>query len=110
MCKPNPVVEIPPEIEAEMTPSVKAFVLAAFGRFEVRIATFEQQLQKRTPRDSLVPPNTEHPQGNPRRKPLTGIKRKRDFQKLIDSSLGQVRRMGSDLMRQHRELFGYCRW
>lgn len=34
---------------------------------------------------------------------------KRDFQKLIDSSDGQVKRMGQDLMRQHRELFVYWR-
>jgi len=30
---------------------------------------------------------------------------KRDFQKLIDSPNGQVKRMGHDLMRQHRALF-----
>ncbi len=30
---------------------------------------------------------------------------KRDFQKLIDSPNGQVKRLGHDLMRQHRELF-----
>lgn len=34
---------------------------------------------------------------------------KRDFQKLIDSPDGQVRRMGHDLMRQHRRLFEYWR-
>ena len=34
---------------------------------------------------------------------------KRDFQKLIDSPDGQVKRMGHDLMRQHRELFEYWR-
>lgn len=34
---------------------------------------------------------------------------KRDFQKLIDSSDGQVKRMGYDLMRQHRRLFEYWR-
>jgi transposase len=34
---------------------------------------------------------------------------KRDFQKQIDSSDGQVRRLGLDLMRQHRKLFEYWR-
>jgi hypothetical protein len=34
---------------------------------------------------------------------------KRDFQKLIDSHDGKVRRMGQDLMRLHRELFDYWR-
>jgi transposase len=34
---------------------------------------------------------------------------KRDFQKLIDSHDGKVRRMGHDLMRLHRELFDYWR-
>ena len=34
---------------------------------------------------------------------------KRDFQKLIDSSDGQVKRMGHDLMRQHRALFEHWR-
>lgn len=34
---------------------------------------------------------------------------KRDFQKLIDSSNGKVKRMGYDLMRQHRKLFEYWR-
>ena len=34
---------------------------------------------------------------------------KRDIQKLIDSSDGQVRRLGFDLMRQHRKLFEHWR-
>jgi transposase len=34
---------------------------------------------------------------------------KRDFQGLIDSPDGQVRRLGLDLMRQHRELFKHWR-
>ena len=34
---------------------------------------------------------------------------KRDFQKLIDSPDGQVKRLGQDLMRQHRELFDHWR-
>ncbi|MBC8290500.1 MAG: IS66 family transposase [Planctomycetes bacterium] len=34
---------------------------------------------------------------------------KRDFQKLIDSPNGQEKRMGHNLMRQHRQLFEYWR-
>ena len=34
---------------------------------------------------------------------------KRDFQKLIDSPDGKVKRLGHDLMREHRELFKYWR-
>ena len=34
---------------------------------------------------------------------------KRDFQKLIDSADGQQKRMGHDLMRQHRRLFEHWR-
>jgi transposase len=34
---------------------------------------------------------------------------KRDFQRLIDSPDGQVKRLGHDLMRQHRKLFAYWR-
>jgi transposase len=34
---------------------------------------------------------------------------KRDFQRLIESPDGQVRRLGLDLMRQHRELFKHWR-
>lgn len=34
---------------------------------------------------------------------------KRDFQKLMDSADGQQRRMGYDLMRQHRRLFEHWR-
>jgi hypothetical protein len=31
--KRPPLVTIPPEIEAEMTPAIKAFVLSAFSQF-----------------------------------------------------------------------------
>lgn len=70
--KSPPLITIPPEIEAEMTPAVKAFVLAAFATFEARIAALEKQVSqltaqlqakslKVTPNNSSVPPSTVHP-------------------------------------------------
>jgi len=63
-----PLIAIPPEIEAEMTPAVKAFVLAAFAQFEARIAALEKQVKelsaktpKATPNNSSVPSSTVHP-------------------------------------------------
>ena len=34
-------IRIPPKIEAEMTPAVKAFVLSAFAQLEARIKELE---------------------------------------------------------------------
>ena len=81
MSKRQPLIEIPPEVEAEMTPTVRAFVLAAFGRLEERIRQLEDQVQKLTPRNSSIPPSTEHPHAKPKRKPLPGKKRKQGGQK-----------------------------
>lgn len=64
----SPKITIPPEIEAEMTPAVKAFVLAAFSQFESRIVELEKQVQKlttkppkATPNNSSTPSSTVHP-------------------------------------------------
>ena len=63
-----PKITIPPEIEAEMTPAVKAFVLAAFAQLEARIAELEKQVKelsakrpKVTPNNSSLPSSTVHP-------------------------------------------------
>lgn len=72
MSKRKPLIEIPPEIEAEMTPAVKAFVLAAFAKLEARIAALEDQIEKLTPRNSSLPPSTEHPHAKPNPKPKSG--------------------------------------
>lgn len=67
---------IPPEIEAEMTPAVKAFVQTLIKDFESRlqplnaqIESLAVQVQKLTPRNSSLPPSTEHPHAKPRPKP-----------------------------------------
>jgi transposase len=62
---------IPAELEAEMTPAVKAFVLSLLDRIE----QLEAQLQKLTPRNSSLPPSSEHPHAKPKRKPGGGKKR-----------------------------------
>lgn len=68
---------IPPELEAEMTPAVRAAFLALLDRID----QLEAQIQKRTPWNSSVPPSTEHPHAKPKRKPATGKKRKQGGQK-----------------------------
>ena len=85
-----PKITIPPEIEAEMTPAVKAFVLAAFAQLEARIAELEKQVKelsakrpKVTPNNSSLPSSTVHPhngQDKPGKK-KTKSKRKHGGQK-----------------------------
>ncbi len=64
MSSPQPSYRpvIPPEIEAEMTPAVKAFVEALIDHYEKRIADLERKIQKLTPQNSSLPPSTQHPQ------------------------------------------------
>jgi len=64
-----------------MTPLVRAFVRAEFAKFEERISALEEQVRKLTPRNSSVPPSTEHPHAKPKRKPAPGKKRKQGGQK-----------------------------
>lgn len=70
-------IGIPPELAAEMTPAVKAFVVMLIDRIE----QLEDQLQKLTPRNSSLPPSSEHPHARPKRKPTPGKKRKQGGQK-----------------------------
>ena len=80
------MISIPPEIEAEMTPAVKAFVLAAFAQFEARIAEVEKQVKqlsakspKATPNNSSLPSSTIHPHNDKdkpgKKKPKSKLKR-----------------------------------
>jgi len=70
--------KIPPELEAEMTPAVKAAFLALLDRID----ELESQIQKLTPRNSSIPPSTEHPHAKRGRKPNSSKnKRKQGGQK-----------------------------
>jgi transposase len=72
---------IPPEIEAEMTPAVKAVVEALIDHYEARIADLENQVQKLTPQNSSLPPSTQHPHAKPKRPKRDGKKKKLGGQK-----------------------------
>lgn len=71
------MTQIPPEIEAQMTPEVKAFV----GLLLDRIEQFETKNQKTTPKNSSVPPSTVHPHARAKPKKKTGKGRKQGGQK-----------------------------
>lgn len=100
-----PRIEIPPEIEAEMTPAVKAFVVSLIDLIQTltersemlsaqvqtltvqsqkladQVQKLTEQIQKSTPRNSSLPPSTEHPHGKPAPKKKPGTKRKQGGQK-----------------------------
>jgi transposase len=78
--KPSCRPVISPEIEAEMTPAVKAFMEALIDYYEARIADLENQVQKLTPQNSSLPPSTQHPHAKPKRSKRGGRKRKRGGQ------------------------------
>jgi transposase len=76
-------IHLPPEAEP-----ARDFIEVLVTRYEKRIAELEQQVksltdqvQKLTPRNSSVPPSTEHPHAKPKRKPLPGKKKKQGGQK-----------------------------
>jgi len=76
--------KIPPELEAEMTPAVKAAFLSLLDqidRLTRQVETLTDQVQKLTPRNSSLPPSTEHPHAKPKRKSSPGTKRKQGGQK-----------------------------
>ena len=57
--KPN-TLTIPPELDAEMTPAVRAFVeslLDRIGKLEARVGA--------TPQNSSLPPSTQHLHARP---------------------------------------------
>jgi hypothetical protein len=64
---------IPPELEAEMTPAVRAFVLSLLKRLDEA----EARIEKLTPRNSSLPPSTEHPHAKPERKPKNQKKKRK---------------------------------
>ncbi len=71
--------KVPLELEAEMTPAVKAFVLSLFAQIDdlkKQVADLTDKVEKLAPRNSSVPPSTEHPHAKPKRKKSPGKKRK----------------------------------
>lgn len=60
--QPNPLT-IPPELDAEMTPAVRAFVLSLLDR----IAKLEARLGL-DPQNSSLPPSSQHPHARPQTK------------------------------------------
>jgi transposase len=68
--KPYPTV-IPRELDAEMTPAVRAFaqlLLGHIGELEARIEELDRQTKGKTPQNSSLPPSTQHPHVKPPRK------------------------------------------
>ena len=63
--------EIPPALLAEMTPAVRAFVESWMlqmaemqARMQAEIDDLKAQVKKLTPKNSSVPPSTQHPQAS----------------------------------------------
>ncbi len=64
---PNPPA-IPPELEAEMTPPVRAFVgalLLKIAKLEAELDELRRQVKGKTPQNSSLPPSTQHPHAKP---------------------------------------------
>ena len=69
MSSPNIAsITIPPDLEAEMTPAVRAFVgllLDRIARLETRVEELERQAKGKTPQNSSLPPSSQHPHARP---------------------------------------------
>jgi len=63
---------IPHELDAEMTPAVRAFVrvlLARIAELEARVEGLQRQAKGKTPQNSSLPPSAQHPHAkSPRKK------------------------------------------
>lgn len=70
-------LKLPPEAEP-----ARAFIEAIVERYEKRIRKLEEKIERLTPRNSSLPPSTEHPHAKPQRKqPTDKKKRKQGGQK-----------------------------
>ena len=68
MSSSNEPVSIPPDLEAEMTPAVRAFVLTLLNRtarLEAQVEELQHQAKGKTPQNSSLPPSTVHPHAKP---------------------------------------------
>jgi transposase len=60
---------IPPELDAEMTPPVRAFtqsLLARVAQLEAELEELRRQVKGKTPQNSSLPPSTQHPHAKPK--------------------------------------------
>lgn len=69
-------LELPPEAEP-----AREFIEALVERYEKRIRELEAKVEKLTPRNSSLPPSSEHPHAKPKRKKTAGKNRKQGGQK-----------------------------
>jgi transposase len=70
---------IPPELDAEMTPAVRAFVralLARIAELEAQVEELQRQVGGKTPQNSSLPPSTQHPHAKPPRPKRKGKRRR----------------------------------
>ena len=79
--------EIPPELLVEMTPAVRAFVESLMlqmaemqARMQAEIDDLKAQVKKLTPKNSSVPPSTQHPHARIAEKTKPKSKKKRGGQ------------------------------
>lgn len=76
--KPDPLA-IPPELDAEMTLGVRAFIkslLARIARLEARVEELGRQVKGKTPQNSSLPPSTQHPHAKPKSRKRKSKKRR----------------------------------
>lgn len=74
MSRDDGPLTIPAELEAEMTPAVRAFVrglLAQIASLQAEVAGL-----KKTPQNSSLPPGTQHPHAKPTPKKAKSKKRR----------------------------------
>lgn len=82
------ISEIPPELLAEMTPAVRAFVESLFvqmaemqARMQAEIDELKAHVKQLTPKHSSVPPSTQHPHAREAAKPKPKTKKPHGGQK-----------------------------
>lgn len=74
---------IPPELEAEMTPAVKAYVLTLHDMIDAltkKVEDLTEQVKRLTPRNSSLPPSSQHPHAKPKPRPKPGKRKKQGGQ------------------------------
>ena len=115
------ILELPPEAEP-----ARAFIEALVARYEARIKALEEKIEKLTPRNSSLPPSTEHPHARPKRKPPKSSRKQggqkghqrnvrpliptEDCSQVIPCIPGQCRRCGDALWGRDPEPIRHQVW